>query len=90
MEDRPKIYFLEGHSKYTKTNLASLQTAIGEEANDVENIDILANTKMPEDCDVLVISTLYRRFNRFGKRRNNKIYKKWWRNFIASGSRCNY
>ena len=58
VEDRPKIYFLEGHSKYTKTNLASLQTAIGEEANDVENIDILANTKMPEDCDVLVISTL--------------------------------
>lgn len=58
IENRPKIYFLEGHSKYTETGLATLQTAISEEANDVENLDLLANTKMPEDCDVLVITTL--------------------------------
>ena len=58
VENRPKIYFLAGHSKYTETGLATLQTAISEEANDVENLDLLANTKMPEDCDVLVITTL--------------------------------
>lgn len=58
IENRPKIYFLAGHSKYTETGLATLQTAISEEANDVENLDLLANTKMPEDCDVLVITTL--------------------------------
>lgn len=58
VENRPKIYFLTGHSKYTETGLATFQTAISEEANDVENLDILANTKMPDDCDVLVITTL--------------------------------
>lgn len=58
VEERPKIYFLTGHSKYTETDLISFQSAIADEANDVESIDILANTKMPEDCDVLVITTL--------------------------------
>ena len=58
VEDRPKVYFLEGHSKYSETDLATLQSAISDEANDVESLDILANTKMPDDCDVLVISTL--------------------------------
>lgn len=58
VEDRPKVYFLEGHSKYTETEFTTLQTAISEEASDVENIDILANTKIPDDCDVLVITTL--------------------------------
>lgn len=58
VEDRPKVYFLTGHSKYTETELISLQTAIFEEANDVDVLDLLAKTKMPEDCDVLVITTL--------------------------------
>ena len=58
VEDRPKVYFLEGHSKYTEAEFTTLQTAISEEASDVENIDILANTKIPDDCDVLVITTL--------------------------------
>ena len=58
VEEKPKVYFLTGHSKYTAADLATLQSAIADEANDVESLDILANTKMPDDCDVLAISTL--------------------------------
>jgi ABC-2 type transport system permease protein len=58
VEEKPKIYFLTGHSKYSEMDFLSLMTAISEEANDVETLDLLANTKMPDDCDVLVITTL--------------------------------
>ena len=71
VEDRPKVYFLEGHSKYSETDLATLQSAISDEANDVESLDILANTKMPDDCDVLVISTLSKKFEDFTKYSQN-------------------
>ncbi len=53
---KPKIYFLTGHNLYADTYFQSLQTAITEEANTVENLDLRTKGKIPEDCKVLVLT----------------------------------
>lgn len=55
---KPKIYFLTGHNLYSTTYLQYLQNAIIEEANEVEELDLMTTGEVPEDCDVLVITAL--------------------------------
>lgn len=54
----PKVYFLAGYSEFSiKQNMNSLYMYLENEINEVEQLDILAKGKVPDDCDVLVITT---------------------------------
>ncbi len=58
IEDKPKIYFLEGHNYYNNNYFELVKQDIKSEANDVESLNILTAGNVPEDCDCLVITTL--------------------------------
>lgn len=55
---KPKIYFLTGHNLYSTSYLQYLQNAIIEEANEVDDLDLMTTGEVPEDCNVLVITAL--------------------------------
>lgn len=57
-DDKTKIYFSTTHLAYDLQAYNTIMKSMEEEANKVEKIDILANGKVPEDCDILVLSTL--------------------------------
>ena len=59
IEDKPKIYILSGKTQYnTEQPLYSVIEDIEQESNEVEYVDILTTGSVPEDCDVLMITTL--------------------------------
>lgn len=56
---KPKIYIFAGNTYYKpETNLASVISKLKDDANEVDLIDILSKGSIPEDCDLLVITTL--------------------------------
>lgn len=55
---KPKIYFMKNHLMYDAQYFTGIMQSIVFEANDVEAIDLLAKGSVPEDCNVLIISTL--------------------------------
>ena len=57
LEKKPKIYNLSSHTTYAKY-LSMATTYLENEANEVESIDLLVKGGVPEDCDVLMITTL--------------------------------
>ena len=57
-EEKPKIYFMSTHLAYDVNYFSTIMQEMKDEANEVDTIDILANGRVPEDCDCLVISTL--------------------------------
>ena len=57
-DDKPKIYFLTGNNPNLDSYMTSFMTAVQSEANEVEDLDILTKGKIPDDCDVLVLTTL--------------------------------
>ena len=58
IENKPKIYFLEGHNYYNDNYFQLVKQNITAEANKVENLNILTKGSIPEDCNCLVITTL--------------------------------
>ena len=58
IEDKPNIYFLEGHNYYDMSYFQLLKDDITAEANNVSNLNLLTAGSVPEDCDCLVITTL--------------------------------
>lgn len=58
IEEKPKVYFLEGHNYYQDEYFQLVKQDIRAEANDVENLNILTQGSVPQDCDCLVITTL--------------------------------
>ena len=58
LEEKPKIYFLTGHNRYTTDYFNLLLNELVSEANEVETLDILVKGSIPEDCDCLIITTL--------------------------------
>ena len=58
IENKPKIYFLEGHNYYNDNYFQLVKQNITAEANEVENLNILTKGSIPEDCNCLVITTL--------------------------------
>lgn len=66
LEKTPKIYFVTDHAYY-KEEYTVAQEYLKNEANDVEDINIIVNGGIPEDCDVLVITTLSEDFTEFEK-----------------------
>lgn len=57
LEKTPKIYFAEDHAYYNDQYTVA-QEYLKNEANEVENLSIVQKGGIPEDCDVLVITTL--------------------------------
>lgn len=55
---KPKVYFLTGHNMYSSTYFQYLQTSLQDEANEVEELDLIKKGSVPEDCNLLVISAL--------------------------------
>lgn len=66
LEKTPKIYFATDHAYY-KEEYTVAQEYLKNEANDVEDINIIVNGGIPEECDVLVITTLSEDFTEFEK-----------------------
>ena len=64
----PKVYFLSGYSSFTLTNgMQYLNMYLQNEVNEVESLDVLSTGKVPDDCNVLVITSLKEDFTEFEK-----------------------
>lgn len=57
LEKKPQIYILKNHTQYSNY-LYMATTYLENEANEVDELDLLVKGNVPEDCDVLVITTL--------------------------------
>lgn len=57
-ENKPRIYFLAGHNDNLESYMYAFKQSLADEANEVENLDLLTTGKVPEDCSVLAITTL--------------------------------
>lgn len=55
---KPKICFLTGHNMYADAYFQYLQNAFTEEANEVEQLNLITAGKVPDDCKILVITAL--------------------------------
>lgn len=58
IDEKPKLYLLTGHNQYSDEYLYSMQSALLSEGNEFETVDLLSKGKVPDDCDVLIITTL--------------------------------
>ena len=58
IDEKPKLYLLTGHNQYPDEYLYSMQSALLSEGNEFETVDLLSKGKVPDDCDVLIITTL--------------------------------
>lgn len=54
-ENKPKVYFVEGHDEFSSSELAVLNTYLQNEAFEVETLNIASKGNIPEDCDILAI-----------------------------------
>lgn len=55
---KPKIYFLTGHGEYgIDTDMKILKAYLENEVNEIETLDLLVKTTVPEDANLLVISS---------------------------------
>lgn len=58
LAEKPKIYFLTGHGEYSiETDMTILKAYLENEVNDIETLDLLVKGNVPEDADLLVISS---------------------------------
>ncbi len=57
-EEKPVIYNLTGHNKYSSDYLYYFSADLEEEAYQFEDLDLLTTGEVPEDCSVLMITTL--------------------------------
>jgi len=55
---KPKIYFLSGHNLHADTYFQYFKGALADEVNDVQDLNLMTSGKVPDDCDVLVITAL--------------------------------
>lgn len=55
---KPKIYFMNNHTMYASSYFTTLMQSLKDDANEIDTIDLFANLVVPEDCDLLVITTL--------------------------------
>lgn len=54
-ENKPKIYFTQGHQEYDSTAIGSLVAKLKNEAFEVEFVNLATKGMVPEDCDILAI-----------------------------------
>lgn len=58
IDKKPKIYFATNHIAYDISYYSTLLTSIENDANEIEELDILTSGNVPEDCDCLILTTL--------------------------------
>lgn len=66
LEKQPNVYFVTNHAQ----NVDYYQTAkelLQNEANAVSDLDLLVEAKVPENCDVLILTTLKEDFSEYEK-----------------------
>ena len=57
-DDIPKVYFLEGYSDFTLDyNMYYLSVYLENEVTEVDTLNILSTGNVPDDCDILVITS---------------------------------
>ena len=54
-ENKPKIYFLEGHNEYNTSNMTILSSYLKTEAFEMDSLNLLSTPTIPDDCDILAI-----------------------------------
>jgi ABC-type uncharacterized transport system involved in gliding motility auxiliary subunit len=54
-ENKPKVYFVEGHQEYSQSETQVLTTYLGNEAFEIETLNIATKGQIPDDCDILAI-----------------------------------
>lgn len=54
-ENKPKVYFVEGHEEFSSSELGVLNGYLKNEAFEVETLNIASQGNIPEDCDLLAI-----------------------------------
>lgn len=58
IKDKPKIYFLTGHNEYgINTEMTMLKAYLENEVNEIATLDLLVTNNVPDDTDLLVISS---------------------------------
>lgn len=66
LSENPNVYFVTNHIKYSGA-YESAKELLKNEANKVQDLDLLVEGKIPEDCKVLVITTLKEDFSEYEK-----------------------
>ena len=64
LDKNPKVYFVTNHALYSG-GYTAIATYLENEANIVEDLDIVVKGGIPSDCDVLVITTLKEDFTEY-------------------------
>lgn len=64
LEENPNVYFITNHVRYTSA-YETAKELLKNEANKVQDLDLLVQGKVPEDCKVLVITTLKEDFTEY-------------------------
>lgn len=54
-ENKPKVYFVEGHNEFTTSEMTVLSTFLKNEAFESSTLNILTENAIPDDCDILAI-----------------------------------
>lgn len=54
-ENKPNIYFVEGHGEFSSTELGVLNLYLKNEAFIVNTLNMATTNSIPEDCDILAI-----------------------------------
>ena len=57
-EEKPAIYYLTGHEKYSVDYVYYFKADLEDEAYEFNELDLLTAGEVPEDCSVLIISSL--------------------------------
>ena len=57
-EERPVVYNLVGHNKYSTDYFYLFLNDLANEAYDVYDLDLLTSGEIPDDCSVLIMTTL--------------------------------
>lgn len=53
VENKPKVYLVQGHGEYAQNAMTLFVASLDNEAFQFEFIDLAAQEKVPDDCDVL-------------------------------------
>lgn len=86
---KPKIYFLTGHNMYSSTYFQYLQSELMDEANEVEELDLLSKGSVPNDCNVLVITALKEDIKQLEKDELIKYIKKGGKILLLADANLN-
>ncbi len=54
-ENKPKVYFMQGHGEYESSAIQVLTTYLQNEAFEVSELNLITAGNIPEDCDILAI-----------------------------------